>query len=112
MPSRPSIERARDACAKRRFRAPRAQLKAFGMLALALLALACGDIIAPPPRAKKPIASQAQAPAPPAAPAVEDGLQLIDAQGLFKHVRDSGRKATIVNVWASWCGSCKRELPM
>jgi thiol-disulfide isomerase/thioredoxin len=31
---------------------------------------------------------------------------------LLERIRKSGRKGTLVNVWASWCGSCKRELPM
>lgn len=47
---------------------------------------------------------------PVAAP--DDGLVEIDGPALIASIRASKRKATLVNVWASWCGSCKRELPM
>lgn len=42
----------------------------------------------------------------------DDGLREIDGPGLTALIRSGKRRATLLNVWASWCGSCKRELPM
>jgi thiol-disulfide isomerase/thioredoxin len=45
-------------------------------------------------------------------PVAGDGLVEADGPELFAQMRASGRKATLLSVWASWCGSCKYELPM
>jgi thiol-disulfide isomerase/thioredoxin len=47
----------------------------------------------------------------PALPAPIEGVQRIDASGLRERILAHGR-GTVVNVWASWCGSCRDEVPM
>ena len=47
----------------------------------------------------------------PPLPTVE-GLKPVYGHELVKAVAAAGDKATVVNIWASWCGSCKKEIPM
>lgn len=40
------------------------------------------------------------------------GLIAVDAAGLKERIRRSNARGVVVNAWASWCGSCKEELPL
>jgi thiol-disulfide isomerase/thioredoxin len=40
------------------------------------------------------------------------GLLGVDSRALFARVRRSPAKGVVVNAWASWCGSCKGDIPL
>ena len=38
-------------------------------------------------------------------------LEAVTAAQVHERVREPGARATIVNVWATWCGPCREEFP-
>lgn len=48
----------------------------------------------------------------PAEEKTRDGFVLVDARKLRARIARSRAKGIVVGAWASWCGSCKEDLPI
>lgn len=77
------------------------------LLLVALLSAAgCGSDAKPIPRENRPAARASHLVGLP------EGIELVDAAKLLGLAATPSSRGLVINVWASWCGSCRQEVPM
>ena len=91
--------------------------------ALGIISYNIGDLV-PVATATTPASVNANAPAPTSAPVVTNAppawtdlppevalAPLKDANGASFKLADFFGKVAVINLWATWCGPCRREIP-
>jgi cytochrome c biogenesis protein CcmG/thiol:disulfide interchange protein DsbE len=85
-------------------------------LALGLTAVAVAAFVRPirphPRVAPTNIPEPAEAPAAALEHPTNSGLIALGSAGLFERIRHTHAKGVVVNAWASWCASCKGDIPV
>ena len=84
---------------------PRRRVSALLLVSTAAL-VACESDAAPVPAEQRPQLRVSKKPELPA------GVDPVSATDLLQLAKRPGSRGLVVNVWASWCGSCRDEVPM
>jgi thiol-disulfide isomerase/thioredoxin len=73
------------------------------VLAALLSAAGCGSDAKPIPRENRPA---------PQAVSFPEGIETVNSAKLLGLAAAPSSRGLVINVWASWCGSCRQEVPM
>lgn len=69
--------------------------------------VACSSDADPIPMDQRPRAAASSA-----ASELPEGIELVDTEQMLSLARQRGSRGLVLNLWASWCGSCREEVPM
>jgi cytochrome c biogenesis protein CcmG/thiol:disulfide interchange protein DsbE len=79
------------------------------VLVLAVVAVAVAAFVRP---SREPAHRPSSAPDPALEHSTREGLVALGSTGLLRRIQRTAANGVLVNVWASWCGSCKGDLPL
>jgi thiol-disulfide isomerase/thioredoxin len=81
-----------------------------GAIVAGIVSVAVASFLRPPERKSAPPSPYGKVPVN--EHVTPSGLVAVDPGALFVRVRKSRAKAVVIAAWASWCGSCKEDLPL